>query len=120
MQAEGTSAESVAALARVDAVKQRMEAAHETLQVDINPHFLLHFLLTNHSALYIGKGLQLDSVSWSYHQCTSAGKLSVCEYSKSSFLHLPVHVCECGLIMSSFCKHESSYREVARVVARDK
>ncbi|KAG0584810.1 hypothetical protein KC19_3G236100 [Ceratodon purpureus] len=31
-QAEGTSAESVAALARVDAVKQRMEAAHETLQ----------------------------------------------------------------------------------------
>ncbi|CAM6118369.1 unnamed protein product [Calypogeia fissa] len=31
-QAEGTSAESVAALARVDIVKQRMEAAHETLQ----------------------------------------------------------------------------------------
>lgn len=31
-QAEGTSAESVAALARVDTVKQRMEAAHETLQ----------------------------------------------------------------------------------------
>lgn len=40
MQAEGTSAESVAALARVDAVKQRMEAAHETLQVNINPHFV--------------------------------------------------------------------------------
>lgn len=114
MQAEGTSAESVAALARVDAVKQRMEAAHETLQVDINSHFLLHFLLTNHSAFYIGKGLQLDSVSWSYHQFTPAGRLSVYEYSKSSFLHLPVHVCECGLIMSSFCKHESSYREVAR------
>ncbi|KAL3694263.1 hypothetical protein R1sor_007914 [Riccia sorocarpa] len=31
-QADGTSAESVAALARVDVVKQRMEAAHETLQ----------------------------------------------------------------------------------------
>lgn len=34
-QAEGTSAQSVAALARVDAVKQRMDAAHETLQVDL-------------------------------------------------------------------------------------
>ncbi|KAJ6845090.1 conserved oligomeric Golgi complex subunit 7 isoform X1 [Iris pallida] len=31
-KAEGTSAESVAALARIDIVKQRMEAAYETLQ----------------------------------------------------------------------------------------
>lgn len=79
MQAEGTSAESVAALARVDAVKQRMEAAHETLQVNFNPHFVLHFLLTNHCARHIGKALQLDSVLWSYHRCTSAGTLYVYE-----------------------------------------
>ncbi|XP_062115016.1 conserved oligomeric Golgi complex subunit 7-like [Humulus lupulus] len=32
MQAEGSSAESIAALAKVDTVKQRMEAAYETLQ----------------------------------------------------------------------------------------
>ena len=32
MQAEGSSAESIAALAKVDIVKQRMEAAYETLQ----------------------------------------------------------------------------------------
>lgn len=35
LQAEGTSAESIAALAKVDVVKQRMEAAYATLQVDI-------------------------------------------------------------------------------------
>lgn len=35
LQAEGSSAESIAALAKVDTVKQRMEAAYETLQVDI-------------------------------------------------------------------------------------
>lgn len=35
MQAEGSSAESIAALAKVDTVKQRMEAAYETLQVGI-------------------------------------------------------------------------------------
>lgn len=34
LQAEGSSAESIAALARVDTVKQRMEAAYETLQVE--------------------------------------------------------------------------------------
>jgi hypothetical protein len=33
LQAEGSSAESIAALAKVDTVKQRMEAAYETLQV---------------------------------------------------------------------------------------
>lgn len=33
VQAEGSSAESIAALAKVDTVKQRMEAAYETLQV---------------------------------------------------------------------------------------
>lgn len=33
LQAEGTSAESVAALAKIDRVKQRMEATYETLQV---------------------------------------------------------------------------------------
>lgn len=32
-QAEGSSAESVATLAKVDTVKRRMEAAYETLQV---------------------------------------------------------------------------------------
>lgn len=32
-QAEGTSAESIAAIAKIDIVKQRMEAAYETLQV---------------------------------------------------------------------------------------
>lgn len=32
-QAEGTSAESIAALARIDTVKRRMEAAYATLQV---------------------------------------------------------------------------------------
>jgi hypothetical protein len=32
-QAEGSSAESITALARIDTVKQRMEAAHGTLQV---------------------------------------------------------------------------------------
>lgn len=35
LQAEGSSAESIAALAKVDTVKQRMEAAYETLQVGI-------------------------------------------------------------------------------------
>ena len=34
LQAEGSSAESIAALAKVDTVKQRMEAAYETLQVE--------------------------------------------------------------------------------------
>lgn len=34
VQAEGSSAESIAALAKVDTVKQRMETAYETLQVD--------------------------------------------------------------------------------------
>lgn len=32
VQAEGSSAESIAALAKVDIVKQRMEAAYKTLQ----------------------------------------------------------------------------------------
>lgn len=35
LQAEGSSAESIAALAKVDTVKQRMEAAYETLQASI-------------------------------------------------------------------------------------
>lgn len=47
VQAEGTSAESVAALARVDAVKQRMEAAHETLQVNISPEVVLAVCFSN-------------------------------------------------------------------------
>jgi len=34
-KAEGSSSESIAALAKVDVVKQRMEAAYETLQVEI-------------------------------------------------------------------------------------
>lgn len=34
LQAEGSSAESIAALSKVDTVKQRMEAAYETLQVE--------------------------------------------------------------------------------------
>lgn len=34
LQAEGSSAESIAALAKVDTVKQRMEAAYKTLQVE--------------------------------------------------------------------------------------
>lgn len=34
LQAEGSSAESIAALAKVDTVRQRMEAAYETLQVE--------------------------------------------------------------------------------------
>ena len=49
-QVEGTSAESVAALARVDAVKQRMEAAHGTLQVNFFPEFLLSPLANLDSA----------------------------------------------------------------------
>lgn len=40
LQAEGSSAESIAALAKVDTVKQRMEAAYETLQVKKNPGFM--------------------------------------------------------------------------------
>lgn len=36
LQAEGSSAESISALAKVDTVKQRMEAAYETLQVKKN------------------------------------------------------------------------------------
>lgn len=46
MQAEGSSAESIAALAKVDTVKQRMEAAYETLQVQIVSDFL--FVLFNY------------------------------------------------------------------------
>lgn len=34
LQAEGSSAESIATIAKVDTVKRRMEAAYETLQVD--------------------------------------------------------------------------------------
>jgi len=33
LQAEGSAAASIAALAKVDTVKHRMEAAYETLQV---------------------------------------------------------------------------------------
>lgn len=40
MQAEGSSAESIAALAKVDTVKQRMEAAYETLQVGISDELI--------------------------------------------------------------------------------
>lgn len=35
LQAEGSSAESIAALAKIDTVKRRMEAAYETLQVQL-------------------------------------------------------------------------------------
>jgi hypothetical protein len=38
-QVEGVSATSVAALSRVDAVKQRMEAAKDTLQVSVDSIF---------------------------------------------------------------------------------
>lgn len=33
LQGEGASAEAIAAIAKIDIVKQRMEAAYETLQV---------------------------------------------------------------------------------------
>ena len=44
VQAEGSSAESIAALAKVDTVKQRMEAAYETLQVEIASDLLFLFV----------------------------------------------------------------------------
>lgn len=42
LQAEGSSADCIAALARVDNVKQRMEAAYKTLQVSMHSNFVIH------------------------------------------------------------------------------
>lgn len=46
LQAEGSSADCIAALARVDNVKQRMEAAYKTLQVSIHSNFVIHHVET--------------------------------------------------------------------------
>jgi len=46
LQAEGSSADCIAALARVDNVKQRMEAAYKTLQVSIHSDFVIHYVDT--------------------------------------------------------------------------
>jgi hypothetical protein len=72
-QAEGSSAESITALARIDTVKQRMEAAYATLQVSCM-WTMVHVTEVNASLTVVGYLLIDLTACWS--ECQDAAGLA--------------------------------------------